>query len=97
MSRIFNLTIKDFVNSFRDKMNVYIYVAPIIIALAVRLFLPDISGQSLKVAMLEDSDSKTQISEYYDIIEVENEEDLINRVKEYDDVVGIKEENGDFE
>ena len=97
MSRIFNLTIKDFVNSFRDKMNVYIYIAPIIIAIAVRMFLPDISGQSLKVAMLEDSDSKTQISEYYDIIEVENEEELINRVKEYDDVVGIKENNGDFE
>lgn len=97
MNRIFNLTIKDFVNSFRDKMNIYIYIAPIIIALAVRLFLPDISGQSLKVVMLEDSSSKTQISQYYDIIEVENEDELKNRVKEYDDVVGIKESKGNFE
>lgn len=97
MKRIFNLTIKDFVNSFRDKMNVYIYIAPIIIAIAVRLFLPDLSGQSLKVAMLENSKSKTEISKYYNVIEVKDKNELYNRIKEYDDVVGIIYSNNNYE
>lgn len=91
IKRIISIFSRDFSNSIRDKLLLYVMVAPVILALILNLFVPGFQSMSLEFAVSEDvSHSITEKLQAYGKVNIFKDADLVkNRVREYDDVVGI--------
>lgn len=94
--RIINVFKRDFSNSLRDKMIVYLLIAPVLMAFLLKIFVPDVQTSTFKFAVLSNTDEAivTQLNEYGKVFSFEDYTDLQNRINQYDDVIGIVIENG---
>lgn len=91
MNRFVSIIKKDYSLSLRDNIALYIIVAPLLLAFAVRLFIPTVSEVTLNF-IIEDSVSSEYINQFdsYGTVELlENKERVIDRVNRTDAVAGI--------
>ncbi|MEW9121336.1 MAG: ABC transporter permease [Thermotaleaceae bacterium] len=91
MKRIISIIKKDYALALRDSIVLYIIIGPLLLALAVRLFIPTVENPTLNF-IVEDSIPLKYISqlEAYGTVEViQSKEGVINRVNKTDAVPGI--------
>ncbi|MFZ5943080.1 MAG: ABC transporter permease [Bacillota bacterium] len=89
-NRIAVLIGKDFRNGLRDNIFLYALLAPLILALLMRFFLPVLSANSFDVVLLEqDKNSMSPIQELAQVEYVDTSEEMKERVLRWDDAVGI--------
>lgn len=94
--RIINVFKRDFSNSLRDKMIIYLFIAPMLMAFALKIFVPDVQKSTFKFAVLNNTDEVivSHLNEYGKVFKFEDYSSLQNRINQYDDVIGIVIENG---
>jgi len=99
MREFISLIKKDITNAFRDKLLMYIIVAPIIMAILILLFAPSLDSPKLRFAVDNSvPHSFTNELEKYGTIESFNSfSKLEQRVLMSDDVPGIIYRDGEFE
>ena len=99
MKRIFTILRQDWTNVLRDNLLFYIFLAPVIMAVAVRLLAPSIETINVRVAVNEAMPQAVQQNlSYYAIVSTyPDREALITRVEKNDDVPGIYWEDDQFE
>lgn len=99
MKRIFTILRQDWTNVLRDNLLFYIFLAPIIMAVAVRLLAPSIETATVNVAVNEAMPSAIQekLGEYAKVFVVPDRKSLITRVEKNDDVPGIYWKEGQYE
>lgn len=96
VKRVLNYINKEKTNACRSNIVIYAVIFPILLALGMRIFLPNMQSMELTVAMDKNVDSKV-IEEMKNYAKVELFDDidaLYHRVEKPDDVAGIIEENG---
>ncbi|MFW6062744.1 MAG: ABC transporter permease [Chloroflexota bacterium] len=89
--QIVSLMRQDLANSMRDNLVLYMFVAPILLALGARVFLPALEDTRLTFAV-ESAVDASVIAELQELGEVElleSREAVIERVERNDDVPGI--------
>lgn len=91
IKRIFNLMQQDFTNALRDNLVVWIMVAPLVLAVAARFFLPSLEDIKVRFALLEGLDPAVseRIASYGVVETFETREALEARVLHNDDVIGV--------
>ena len=89
--RLVTLLRQDLTNSLRDSVLVYVAVAPVILAVVVRLFLPSFEQSALTVTALQDTDPEIvrELEAYFLVEVVRDREGLEGRVSRPDDVAGV--------
>jgi len=96
IKRVSLLLKKDLVNGLRDSIFVYILIAPLLIAVFLRFFIPALGANSIDVVVLEGHKSAV-IAELRDFTQVEYVRDidaLEARVLKWDDTVGVVDPGG---
>ncbi|TYB97964.1 MAG: ABC transporter permease [Kosmotoga sp.] len=92
MLNIFKLDLK---NSLRDKIMIYIMIAPILLAILFKIVAPDFQQFSLKFVVLESSVEVAEQLNNYGLVEVApSYGTLKNVVANDDDTVGVYMEDG---
>ncbi len=99
MKRIISIFIRDLNSSFREFMLTYMLVAPILLAIAFKFFIPSVSSASLQFAL--DSSIREDVikifNQYGKVETYDSIEEIKSRVNDIDDVAGIiKNENDNF-
>lgn len=91
IKRIISIFRNDFINSIRDKMIVYLMIAPILLALVVKFFIPGYENISIKFGVEETLKSSigSFLENYADVEYFENRSEIYNRIEQYDDFFGI--------
>ncbi len=99
MKRILTIIKQDWTNILRDNLLFYIFLAPVIMAVAVRLLAPSIETASVRVAVNEAMPQTIQenLAEFAKVFVVSDRKSIITRVEKNDDVPGIYWEDGQFE
>lgn len=98
MQQIIAIFKRDVVSSFRDNIIIYTIIAPFLLAVGLKLFIPGVNAASLQFAIDEKSGSEV-ISEFkkYGRVEVYSKvNEIENRVLNIDDVAGITKDNNDI-
>lgn len=88
---IFSLFRQDLTNAMRDNLVIYMFIAPILLALGARFLLPSLEGTTLTFAV-ESAVGQAVIDELETLGDVElfeSREAVIERVERHDDVPGI--------
>lgn len=96
MRKIISIFRRDTKSSFRDFLIIYMIVAPILLTIGLKFFIPSANEAALNFALLDSLD-KEVIEEFQKYGRVEKFKDidvLKNRIKDNDDVAGIVEEKG---
>ena len=96
--RIWIIFMKDLKVNLKDFISVYIFVVPIIFAIAINLFTPGINDTTINLALLE-GENPEQVAYLKNFAEVELFEDIDsikNRVKSRDDIVAILPEKDEY-
>ena len=91
LKRILAITCRDFKSGLRDFIYAYILIAPIIVALVLKLIIPGIDSTTVNI-VVDDTIPLTTIEylEGYAKVEVlEGIEEINNRVGKMDDVYGL--------
>lgn len=91
LKRIITLLRQDFTNSIRDNIILYVLVAPILLSVAARVFVPSIqtsvpefvADRALPESVIE------EIDRFGDVMLVDGEDDVRRRVSRNDDVTGF--------
>lgn len=97
IKRILQIIKRDLKSGMRDAMIIYIVAAPILIALLMRLFIPSVNSASMQFAVLEeDHHLYEHLRQYGKVENFENIDELQDRIKNVDDVVGIVGDQGSF-
>lgn len=94
MNRIIRIIQKDYKLALRDSIILYLIIGPLLLALAVRLFLPNI--EDVKLNFIVDEGIGNKYSEQlkaYGHVEVESKENVYDRVNKNDAVPGVVLEN----
>lgn len=91
LKRILNLVQKDFINGLRDNIFVYALIAPLVLSLLLRFFIPALSTNSINVVLLEKEKSSVlgTMEELAQVEYVENLAGIKERVLKWDDTLGI--------
>lgn len=99
MKRILTIIKQDWTNILRDNLLFYIFLAPVIMAVAVRLLAPSIETASVRVAVNEAMPQTVQenLAEFAKVFVVSDRKSIITRVEKNDDVPGIYWEDGQYE
>jgi hypothetical protein len=99
MKRIITLLKQDWVNVLRDHLLFYIFLAPVIMALAVRLLAPSIETAQIRVAVNEALPQTIQenLADFAKVTVLADRAALVRRVEGNDDVPAIYWEDGQFE
>ncbi|QRN83286.1 ABC transporter permease [Chloroflexota bacterium] len=99
MKRILTIIKQDWTNVLRDNLLFYIFLAPVIMAVAVRLLAPSIETVSVRVAVNEAMPQAIQenLTEFAKVFVVPDRNSIITRVEKNDDVPGIYWEDGQYE
>lgn len=97
MNRMFSIFKRDLISSFREFLLIYIILIPIILAIALRFFIPSINSVSFKFAIDKNMDNKIieQFKDYGSIELFDGREEIKGRVKKVDDVIGIMQKDKD--
>ena len=94
MKRIFNLIRQDITNALRDNLVVYMIIAPLLISLGLRMFIPSVEMTGLSFAVSENVRPQiVQRLQEYGKVELMKETDVQNRVEKIDTVAGIIEKD----
>ncbi len=96
--RISTLISKDLVYSFREQILIYGLVAPLVIAVALRLFIPSVENIELTFAVERSTpvEFAAQLEDYGKVEWIEGVAALQDRVLQFDDVPGIYVEGGEY-
>ncbi len=88
MKRILTIIKQDWTNILRDNLLFYIFMAPVIMAVAVRLLAPSIETVSVRVAVNEAMPQAIQenLTEFAKVFVVPDRKSIITRVEKNDDV-----------
>ena len=99
MKRIITILKQDWTNVLRDHLLFYIFLAPIILAVAVRILAPSLETVNVRVAVNEAMPPSIQenLADYARVSVYPNREAILRRVEQNDDVPGIYWENGQYE
>ena len=98
VKRIWIIFMKDLRVNLKNFISVYIFVVPIIFAIAINLFTPGINDTTINLALLE-GENPEQVAYFKNFAEVELFEDIDsikNRVKSRDDIVAILPEEDKY-
>ena len=97
MKRILNVFRIDTINGVRDKMVIYILVAPIIFSFFFRIIAPDFQSLSLSFVTLKDQKATLEALEKFGSVEpVSSEAEMKERVGRSDDSVAIYKKGESF-
>ena len=99
MKRIITILKQDWTNVLRDHLLFYIFLAPIILAVAVRILAPSLETVNVRLAVNEAMPPSIQenLADYARVSIYPNREAILRRVEQNDDVPGIYWENGQYE
>jgi hypothetical protein len=99
MKRIITILRQDWTNVLRDHVLFYIFLAPIIIAVTVRILSPSLETVTVRVAVNEAMPQNIQenLADYAKVSVYPSREDILKRVEQNDDVPGIYWEDGQYE
>lgn len=90
--RIRSLMRQDLANALRDNLLIYMIVAPLLLAVAARLFLPSLEGITVTFAV-DGSSVETavidQLHQYGNVELLDSRADVVARVNRVDDIPGI--------
>lgn len=89
MNKIFAIVRRDVKNGMRDWLIVYLSIAPFLIALILRLFIPATQNGFFSVAVLENDPVKPLMTAYAKVETFENETAMIERINRNDDIMGL--------
>ena len=91
MRRILAIIQKDLISTTRDAMLLYVLLAPLIIGVGVRIFLPSVGGSTINLTITEASASALEdtLSQFAKVQVVPHRDALERRVNAYDEAVGI--------
>lgn len=92
MKRILLIVLRDIKSGTRDWLILYLSIAPILLAVILRTFIPSAGDTSVNFVILESSASQLEshLSTYSKVDVVENMEELEERVLRIDDVFGVQ-------
>ncbi|AKL95759.1 hypothetical protein CACET_c23130 [Clostridium aceticum] len=93
MKKIISIIKKDFILSLRDNIVVYIMVAPLLLALALRMFLPSVEEIKLNFVIEENAAAfyLETLQQYGDVEVLPHAEAVKERVGQTDAIPGIIE------
>ena len=97
MKRILALFRQDIVTAFRDNLIVMILLAPLIMAVLVRVLVPSVEGATSAFAITGEvpAEMVAQLERYGEVTRFATDEELEKRVLAVDDVLGIRMEAGE--
>ena len=96
IKRIISLMRKDIIGATRDNFMIYIFIAPILLAVMLRMFMPAIENVSISFAVSSEVDIQIieKLRSYGTVYLFKNEQEVSNRVNRVDDVPGILQKDG---
>lgn len=99
MKRIITILKQDWTNILRDHVLFYIFLAPVIMAVAVRLLAPSLETVNVRVAINKAMPQTVQenLAEYAKVSIYPSRNAVVTRVEKNDDVPGIYWEDGQYE
>ena len=99
MKRILTLLKQDWTNVLRDNILIFVFLAPVLISLAVRLLAPSLETVTVRVAVNESMPVEVQenLGNFAQVSVFPNRDAILNRVELNDDVPGFYWENGEYE
>lgn len=91
MKKILALFSRDIKSGLRDNLLLYLIIAPLLLALGLKFFIPSANTASLQYVVQKDMDKSIidNFSKYSNVIIVEDYDSLKERVLEIDDAAGI--------
>jgi ABC-2 type transport system permease protein len=95
MKQIYNLMRQDLATALRDNILFYMIVAPLLLALAVRIFLPSVEAAGLNLAVSAELDSEiiNRLENYATVELLDDNRAVYDRVEMIDAAPGIVTEN----
>lgn len=98
LQRIINFIKLDVALSLRDSVMVYSLIAPLALAVLVRILVPSVQDVSLRFAVDASVPSAVvaRLAEFGEIERFDNEQKLVGRVDENDDVPGVYVQGGEY-
>ena len=96
--RIWTIFKRDLKVNSKDFISLYIFVVPILFAVLINLFAPGINDTTINLALIEgENQSQVEYLEQFANIELfENVDEVKERVKKRDAIIGIIPENGEY-
>lgn len=96
MKRLLKIFERDLKNSIRDSMLLYIIIAPLLLALLLRVFIPSVKDLSIEFGSAEPLNQELveTIEKFAPITFFKSTEKLMERIRGYDDFLGIRMEKG---
>jgi ABC-2 type transport system permease protein len=97
--RILTLSKKDISNIKKDKMMIFMFLVPLVIAFAVRFIMPSINTGTTKVFVSKNlpEEYEKKLSSYFEVIKTTDRKNLENSVMAFSDIPGIDFENNGLE
>lgn len=91
MKRILAIFKRDIISSLREFMLIYMMVAPILLAIGLRFFIPSVGSASIKFAVDNsvDKDIINIFNRYGNVERYDSVEDVKKRVNSIDDIAGV--------
>lgn len=82
---------KDLLNIKGDKLVFYMFLIPIIISVIIKIFLPSLTSENMKLYVSGNIPSEIykNLENYFDITVAENDTELKSMVSNFDDIPGI--------
>ena len=90
---------QDLTNSLRDNMVAYMMVAPLLLALGAKFFLPSLDDVKMRIALDSSTIEVGLIEKFseFGLIEVfDNRQEVERRIEKNDDVIGFVKEEGEY-
>ena len=99
MKRTITLLKQDWISILRDHVLFYIFMAPIIMAIVVRLLAPSIEMVGVRVAVNEamPQEIRENLASFTDVTVLADRDALVSRVEQNDDVPALYWEDGQYE
>lgn len=99
MKRTITLLKQDWISVLRDNVLFYIFMAPIVMAIVVRLLAPSIETVNIRIAVNEALPQTIQenLARFAKVTVLADRDALISRVEQNDDVPAIYWEDGQYE
>ena len=97
--RILTLMRQDLTNSLRDNMVAYMMVAPLLLALGAKFFLPSLDDVKIRMVLDGSTIEPALVEKFsaYGLVEIlDNRQEVEQRVEKNDDVIGFVKEEGEY-
>ncbi|HQH33775.1 MAG TPA: ABC transporter permease, partial [Petrotogaceae bacterium] len=89
--RIVALSKKDILNIKNDKMMIFMFLIPLVIAFAVRLMIPSISSGTTKIFVSQNLpvEYEKKLASYFEVIKTTDRKNFENSIMAFTDIPGI--------